>query len=148
MPTTDDNRVFVDTNVLLTATDRDRGQHLTALSFLDGALKGEHRLFFSGQVIREYLVVATRPLDVNGLGISSEKAIKNVHHFRRILQVLPEDDESTRHLIKMVQTYRLKGKRIHDAALIACMSRHGLCRLKTFNPSDFQPFADTELILL
>jgi predicted nucleic acid-binding protein len=142
----DDNRVFVDTNVLLAATDQDRDQHLDALTFLDHGLDGTFRLFLSGQVFGEYLVVATRPLTVNGLGLSTEKAVENVAHFRKALQVLPEDDACSTRLNAMVQTYELKGKRIHDAALLVCMSRHGLRRLKTYNPFDFQFLPDVELM--
>lgn len=147
MPKTDDNRVFVDTNVLLAATDRDRPQHQYALNFLDEGLRGSLRLFVTGQIFREYLVVATRPRDVNGLGLSPRDALKNVRGFKTVLQVLPEDDETAGALMTMIQKYELKGKRIHDANLIASMIRHGLHRLKTYNPSDFKAFPDVDLVI-
>lgn len=146
MPKTDDNRVFVDTNVLLAATDRDRSQHQNALTFLDEGLRGSLRLFVTGQIFREYLVVATRPQEVNGLGLSPQEALKNVRGFKSVLQILSEDDKTASGLMTMIQKHGLKGKRIHDANLIASMDRHGLRQLKTYNPSDFKTFPDVDLL--
>ncbi len=146
MPTTDDNRVFVDTNVLLAATDHDRKEHPNSLAFLEGGQRGIYRLFVTGQIFREYLVVSTRPIEGNGLGLSPENAVANICCFRKVLQVLQEDDETVTRLITLVKNHELKGKRIHDANLIASMARHGLRRLKTYNPSDFLKFPEVDLI--
>lgn len=143
---TADNRIFVDTNVLLAATDRTRQKHTHAIEFLDDGKRGRHRLFVTAQIFREYLVVSTRSVMGNGLGLSPEDAVANFGCFQKILQILPEDEETAQRLIQLVRTHSLKGKRIHDANLIAGMSRHGLRKLKTFNPSDFQIFPDVELI--
>lgn len=145
MATTEDNRVFVDTNVLLAATDRDREKHFDALSFLDEGLRGKYRLFVTGQIFREYLVVATRPTNSNGLNLPPEKAVANLFAFQKILQVLAEDEKSSLCLTTLVKDRKLKGKRIHDANVIACMTRHGLRQLKTYNPSDFAGFPDIQL---
>ncbi|MDR1214562.1 MAG: hypothetical protein LBK54_10865 [Propionibacteriaceae bacterium] len=56
--------IFVDTNVFLAATDPHRQSHQAALTFLQ---EGEDTLFMSPQILREYLVVATRLSAVNGL---------------------------------------------------------------------------------
>lgn len=146
MASTADNRVFVDTNVLLAATDRDRQQHADALKFLEDGKEGKYRLFATAQIFREYLVVSTRPLDGKGLGLSPALAVANVDLFRTILQILPEDEETATQLFQLVHIHQLKGKRIHDANLIAGMFRHGLRKLKTYNPSDFQVFTGVTLI--
>ena len=54
--------LFVDTNVLLTTTDESRPQHGDAGRLLNEP--GHHGLHLtaSGRSLREYLVVATRPL--------------------------------------------------------------------------------------
>jgi len=146
MAKTDDNRVFVDTNVLLSATDTDRPQHADALEFLEAGRLGHLRLFASNQIFREYLVVATRPLKANGLGLSPEKAASNINLFRRVIAVLPETPETTSALLGLVKSKKLKGKRIHDANLVAIMQQHGLQRLKTCNPQDFSPFPKLVLV--
>jgi predicted nucleic acid-binding protein len=64
--TTADDILFVDTNVLLTATDESRLLHSEALNLLSGITNRNKRPAANGQVIREYLVVATRPIENNG----------------------------------------------------------------------------------
>jgi predicted nucleic acid-binding protein len=53
-------KVQVDTNVLLEATDEGRKLHRHALSVFSNAAEAGVDLFVATQVIREYLVVATR----------------------------------------------------------------------------------------
>jgi predicted nucleic acid-binding protein len=146
MTRTEDNRVFIDTNVLLAATDTDREHHKDARTFLEAALNGTWRAFTSAQILREYLVVATRPLENNGLGLSPEYAGENIRAFQRLIQVLPEGPESHARLLALVFKHKLKGKRIHDANLAAVMEIHGLVQLKTYNPQDFTPFQQLSLL--
>ena len=137
-----DNRCFVDTNVLLAATDRTREHHKEALDFLDEGMAGRLSLYVNGQVLREYLVVATRPSAANGLGMETTDAVANLRQFRKCLSLLAENGETASLLADLVDRHALRGKRIHDANLVATMRRNGLRRLKTFNPDDFRPFAD------
>lgn len=131
---------FIDTNVLLTATDASRSDHAAALSFLEAALEGRQRLFASGQILREYLVVATRPTEVNGLGLNPAEALENIQEFQNCVQRLDENIDVTMQLFALIQTHQLKGKRIHDANVVATMRAHGLVRLRTSNAGDFTPF--------
>ncbi|MCC5839645.1 MAG: type II toxin-antitoxin system VapC family toxin [Opitutales bacterium] len=136
-----DNRYFVDTNVLLSATDKDRAHHAEALAFLDEGMAGRLSLYVNGQVLREYLVVATRPQAANGLEMETADALANLRHFRKCLALLAEDGETASCLAALVDQHALVGKRIHDANIVATMRQTGLRRLKTFNPDDFRPFA-------
>lgn len=137
---TDAERIFVDTNVLLAATDQSRDTHAEALKFLESALAGCYRLFVSGQIFREYLVVATRPAAVNGLGLTPGEACSNLRKFGQVVQVLEETRETLERLIELTENYALHGKRIHDANVVATMQAHGLAHLKTENPEDFKVF--------
>ena len=56
----DDRAVFVDTNVLLSASDPQRALHHAALEILNDWPNQGQALATSSQVLREYLVVATR----------------------------------------------------------------------------------------
>lgn len=143
---TDAERIFVDTNVLLAATDRSRNTHADAVRFLEEAAEGRHRLFVSGQIFREYLVVATRPVSGNGLGLTPEAACANLRKFRGMLQVLEETQETGVRLMELTEKYALRGKRIHDANVIATMQSHGLAHLKTGNPEDFKVFSHIHLL--
>ena len=138
--------LFIDTNVLLTATDESRPQHRHAGRLLSAS--GHHGLHLaaSGQILREYLVVATRPADANGLGLHVRDAAANVSEFLRCIHLYDETEEVSRRLRQLALTYGLHGKRLHDANLVATMSVHGIRALVTDNQSDFAPFDDIDVV--
>ncbi len=135
---------FIDTNVLLTATDDARKHHLEVKKLFKSAIQAGFHLAFSGQVIREYLVVATRPVDVNGFGLRSGDAVHNIMEFQKLLLTYDEKKTTADSLKHLVIKYQLKGKRIHDANIIATMKTHGIKYLITDNSADFNCFEDIE----
>ena len=139
--------LFADTNVFLSATDRSREQHAQARELLQAAREGKVVLAVSGQIIREYLVVATRPVEVNGLGLAAEDALKNVNVFTRPPFLFCEESEKVaRRLRDLVKTHRLMGKRVHDGNIVATMLAEGIDRLITENVGDFASFEEVEVV--
>jgi predicted nucleic acid-binding protein len=51
----------LDAFVLLAATDEGTAEHRDALTIMNGWAAGDTTLYTSGQILREYLAVATRP---------------------------------------------------------------------------------------
>ena len=141
-----DNQLFVDTNILLTATDQSRPLHSDARQILDGSSGQRLRLAASGQVLREYLVVATRPTKVNGLGLSVPDAVANIDEFACNLDLYDETVAVSARLRQLALDHDLRGKRLHDANIVATMSVHGIPTLLTQNGSDFAPFGDIAII--
>jgi len=145
MGTMDAEPCFVDTSILLAATDTGRVGHAESHSLLEKALSGQARLFTCGQILREYLVVATHRVDNNGLGISPKKSIENVQSFRSCLQLLDENYATSRCLETLILKHKLKGKRIHDANIASIMIENNLNQIFTLNPSDFKAFSEMDL---
>ena len=138
--TTRPNRVMLDTNVILSATDEGRAEHRQALQiFNDWAGRGT-ALYASGQIMREYLAVATRPADKNGLGLEQADALANVRAFRTRTSLLSEDSKVTDCLPGLLDETRCAGKQVHDANVVATMLVHGIDSLITMNPADFARF--------
>ncbi len=135
---------FIDTNVLLTATDDTRKHHLEVKKLFKSAIQAGFHLAFCGQVIREYLVVATRPVDVNGFGLRSGDAVHNIKEFHKLLVTYDEKKITVESLQHLVVKHQLKGKRIHDANIVATMKTHGIKFLITDNSADFKCFEDIE----
>ena len=77
------DRVLLDTSVLLAATDEGRAEHHDALTVLNDWAAGHTDLCTSGQILREYLTVATRPAEMNGLGLNLPDALGNVRAIRQ-----------------------------------------------------------------
>ena len=137
---------FVDTNVLLAATDESRPHHGDARRLLtESGERGIH-LAASGQVLREYLVVATRPVKANGLGLDPGDAVANVNEFLRYLHLYAESEAVARRLRQLALSYNLRGKRLHDANLVATMGTHGIRALVTENGGDFDPFEEIDVV--
>lgn len=136
--------LFLDTNILLTATDTSRKNHRKAHQLFNAALQKGVHLCFSGQIIREYLSVATRDAEGNGLGMMTADALKNIREFRGRMTFLEETEDVAEELIRLAGTCSLKGKRIHDANLAAVMKAHAVTKLVTENVADFEVFPGIE----
>ncbi|MDA0349602.1 MAG: type II toxin-antitoxin system VapC family toxin [Verrucomicrobia bacterium] len=136
--TSEDKRLFVDTNILLTASDADRQHHVDCLKVIETSQSGEFSLFTNGQVFREYLVVATRPKLNNGLGMRPKSALSNLAEFRSCIHLLEENAFVVERLVSIIRKHNLSGKHIHDGNIAATMLEHGLQNLLTLNPADFK----------
>lgn len=146
MTTMADDAIFVDTNVLLTATDESRQLHVEATQILVDSTRQGMRLAASGQVAREYLVVATRPIERNGLGLSVSDAEANLSEFLRYLDLCDETSDVSMRLRQLAITHNLRGKRLHDANIVATMAVHGISTLLTQNEADFATFDDIVIL--
>ncbi len=135
MATMDAEALFVDTCVLIEATDVRRAHHARA----QATLRGERALWLSAQVLREYLSVATRPAPVNGLGLPMKLALENVDRFSAALPLI-DGERTWATLRRLLADVACAGKQVHDAALAAHAHAHGAGVL-TLNTADFRAFA-------
>lgn len=134
------DRVMLDTNVLLAATDEGRAEHRDALTVVNDWAAGHTSLYTSGQVLREYLAVATRPAERNGLGLTAADSIGNVRAIRERTILLAEDAKVTDRLLGLLADVQCAGKQVHDANLVATMLVHGIDTVVTMNLADFARF--------
>jgi predicted nucleic acid-binding protein len=134
------DRVMVDTNVLLAATDESRTEHHDALTILNGWPTGATTLCTSGQILREYLAVATRPADRSGLGLKLSDALGNVHAIRERTTLLAEDAKVGERLLGLLADVEAGGKQVQDANVVATMLVHGIAVIVTMNLDDFARF--------
>lgn len=137
-----DAAVFLDTNVLLAATSPGRPRHERALQVVESWPGEGAALFWSGQVVREYVAVATRPAEANGLALSVPDAWSNVEALRPRLHFLDEDRRVADALEDLARRFRCRGKRVHDANIVATLLVHGVPALLTDNVADFRAFRE------
>jgi predicted nucleic acid-binding protein len=136
--------VLVDTSVLLRLRDIQDSRHADCRSVLDPAAAGRHALCIAAQVMIEYWVVATRPGDRNGFGLTPAEAAADLVALRAFLPCLPEAPDLAERWFRLVTQHAVSGKPAHDTRLIALMEAHGVRRLLTLNPSDFKRFPGIE----
>jgi predicted nucleic acid-binding protein len=130
---TDDSAVLIDTNVLLSATAPLRPLHRAAMVVLNDWPNQGSILATTSQVLREYLVVATRPAEVNGLGLAIPDALANVAAFRGRMRLLTDSEPAWDRLRALIEARGCVGKQIHDANVIATALTSGVRRLVTAN---------------
>ena len=131
------DRAVLDTNVLLAATDETRQEHEQAIAAINVWPASGLVLYTSGQILREYLAVATRPVGHNGLGMTRPDAIANVRALRARLNLLAEDIKVSERLLELLEAVECVGKQVHDANVVATMLVHGVDTVVTSNVDDF-----------
>ena len=140
------DRLFCDTNVLLSAVDRRRRLHAQAIHVLNVLPNRGVALYVSGQVVREFLAVCTRPAAANGLGLPPGEAVRNAEAMAERSTVLDENRNVAVRLLDIARTVACSGRQLHDANVVATMQEHGLTRLVTGNLRDFRRFRGLDLI--
>ena len=140
--------LFVDTNVLLTATDVLRPSHLEAQRIFSKANQQGFHLALSGQILREYLAVATRPVEANGLGLTVPDAVENVEQFLEFANLFEETEEVALRLRELAKNLDVRGPRLHDANIVATMLVHRIPVLVTQNSKDFIGFGGIKTLAI
>lgn len=138
--------VLIDTNVLL----RTLQPHHPHCSIAERAITHlrtyDEALCVGVQNIVELWAVATRPQTENGLGMTTSAAVKEVAAIKQFFLLLPEGRPEFPTWEKLVSTYGVAGKNVHDTRLVATMIAHGVDQILTFNIQDFSRYAEIRTI--
>jgi predicted nucleic acid-binding protein len=141
-------KLLVDTNVLLEATDEGRPLHAQAMALFRHAAEDGLDLFIGTQVVREYLVVATRPIENNGLGMNTASAIDNIQAFEKRASLVAESLRAGEVFVEWAGRFQVQGKKLHDLQILATASVAGMNALITANERDFPMSSPLNLIPL
>lgn len=129
--------ILLDTNLLLRAVQPEHGDHEVANRAVRRLRNSGHELCLVPQVVYEFWVVATRPSEVNGLGLSIERASREVGQALSIFTIRRDERAIFERWTQLVAQHSVSGKAAHDCRLVAAMQRHGISHLLTFNVGDF-----------
>jgi predicted nucleic acid-binding protein len=135
--------ILVDTNVLLRVAEPTSVEHrecADAMNVLTGTTRSELEPVFCAQVSIEFWVVATRPVNVNGLGMGAVEAAATLDGFEGMMRCLPEPADAQMRWRDVVDRFGALGKTAHDARLIAVMLANGVDQLLTLNTADFRRY--------
>lgn len=98
------------------------------------------------QVLVEFWAVATRPKEVNGLGMSIDVAERELESLQKLFTVLNENETIFYEWKELVVKYKIRGKPTHDARIVAAMITHKIENILTLNPGDFKRFTEIKAI--
>lgn len=129
-------KFLVDTNILLRWTDRTSPEHALCTRVIEH-LRKSTAVHVCAQVLIEYYCVATRPRQVNGLGLDVHTAQQALNDITEALPCLPEPPDVVQRWRELICDFGVLGKQVHDARLVAVMNAHGVRRLITLNTVDF-----------
>jgi predicted nucleic acid-binding protein len=135
------SHLFVDTNILVFATDAGSPFQSAAETELNEWRKQGTDLYVSIQVLREYLAVTSRPAPLQTALPDYPAILGNIASFRSAFHVLEDTIIVSDKLGELVQRFAVKGRQVHDANIAATMLTHGLQNLLTHNVDDFARFS-------
>lgn len=139
-------RYLLDTNILLRLLQPESEQHEIAQRAISALLAREDDLCITPQVVIEFWCAATRPIDVNGLGIQPSFLSSYVSGPLADFDMLEDDDSIFPRWLQLVSLHSVRGKKTHDARLVAAMQAHGVENLLTFNTGDFAGFEEIKAV--
>ncbi|MDW8205080.1 MAG: hypothetical protein RMJ87_08645 [Cytophagales bacterium] len=133
-------KVFVDTHVLLFATQSDSPLFYVAQQRLREASETAE-LFTSGQVLRAYTHAFVREAVHKGMPLQEaiRVVLKNLSLFKAHMQIL-QDDETTLNMWEYLLPSLVDSSEILDAARVASMKAAGVNYLLTYKADAYNRF--------
>lgn len=132
---------LIDTTILVRLANASDAQHAIAA----GAVMELHRrgetLHLTPQGLIEFRNVATRPVAVNGLGLSTADTETLAATFETRFPLLDETPDIYPAWNLLVVGLGVIGKQVHDARLAAVCHVYGVTQLLTFNVGHFARFS-------
>ncbi|MEO0539150.1 MAG: PIN domain nuclease [Cyanobacteria bacterium P01_A01_bin.123] len=102
--------------------------------------------YLTAQFLIELWVVATRPIDVNGLGWSVEQTHDVIEQLLNRFPMANETSQIFPSWFALVTDNQIKGKRTHDIRIVAVMLTSDINQILTLNPDDFSGVSDISIV--
>lgn len=133
---------LLDTNNLVRIVKRDDPERPLIMQAIHRLAQDGAPLCYVPQNIVELWNVLTRPAIVNGCGMNVSDAKREVALLEREFTFLPDNEKVHTEWRRLVETYSVSGKQVHDARLVAAMLVHGVTHLLTLNVADFARYSE------
>lgn len=132
---------LLDTGVLLRLVDRRDPRHESVLDAVAALRDQQELLYITIQNAAEFCNVASRPKANNGLGLRPDDALRLLHQdIESLSSVLFEPPEIFGEFKRLLATYNVAGKQVHDARLVAMMIVWQVESVLTLNDRDFRRY--------
>jgi len=135
-----------DTNIILRLVSKNDPLHQVVSQAIERLEQSGEELVIIPQILVEFWTVATRPKDVNGLGMPTREAENELEKLQKLFTVLPENEKIFDEWKRLIVKYKVSGKTTHDARIAAAMTVHKIENILTLNPNDFRRFDEIKAI--
>ena len=132
--------ILLDTNILIYSKQASSAYHAGVTNKLLIFVATGKKLIVSPQILREFYVVATKPVNSNGLGMSENDAMTEVENIVSVYTFLNDKKDLFEHWKTIVKQYQVKGKNAHDANVFAFMKTYNIKEIFSINDKDFKRY--------
>ena len=139
-------KYLLDTNILLRASDRTSPRYSLAVNSVASLIARGDECIITPQILIEFWVVATRPIEVNGLGWNVEQTSFKINRLVNQFTLIEETKAIFPQWLDLVTKYQIKGKRTHDARLMTVAIACSITHILTFNVKDFTRITELTII--
>lgn len=129
--------ILLDTSVLGRLANRSDKSHPVAQAAIAELHRRGEVLVVTSQNLIEFRNFSTRPVAVNGLGLTAAAASSLAATFEASFPLLEETPAVYPAWRALVEALSVIGKQVHDARLVAICHVHGVSRILTFNVGHF-----------
>jgi predicted nucleic acid-binding protein len=132
---------LLDSGILLRLIDKRDSLHSLIEDAVDKLIIRQETLLVTTQNLAELWNVATRPIANNGLGLSTAD-VKYLYEETvvPICSVVAEGENTHVEFLRLLSQYRVVGKQVHDARLVAMMLAWQIENILTLNDRDFRRY--------
>ncbi len=132
---------LLDTSILVRLANSSDRFYQSTLQAVIALHRHQAVLQITPQTLIEFRSVATRPIEVNGLGLSSKAATAQANQFEDLFSLLTDNALIFPLWKDLVDTVGVIGKQVHDARIVAVCLAHNISHLLTFNIQHFERLA-------
>ena len=136
-----DKRVFIDTNVLISAVASRSPHYFRARGLLARIEQQDLEPWVSRQVLRELLSGMSRP-QVFSRPFTPAEILQTAQAYEAMFVVAEDLPIVAQQLYLLLEQIPFGGKQVHDANIVATMLAYGIPELLTHNAADFRRFGD------
>jgi predicted nucleic acid-binding protein len=138
--------VLVDTSTILRTLQPLHPQNPTVSSAIGILTSRGTELHVAPQNLVELWVVATRPREQNGLGMSAAATADELRRIKSMFILLPDTPAIYPAWEALVIDRSVIGKPAHDARLVAAMMVHGITAILPYDKSGFSRYHGIEVV--
>lgn len=145
--TTESEKIFIDTNILIYSTfdDFEPEKHLQCVDTLNKLLRTRTTLFVSSQILREYFAISTSRR-IFKKPLTYKQATAKMKEFLASFTLIHEKESTIHVLIALISKYAVSQQKIHDMNIVATMIDNNITHLLTYNAKDFKKIREIELL--
>ena len=138
--------MIVDTSIITRTLQPQHELYPLVDHALEHLLEQGKELHIVAQNLIELWVVATRPVEQNGLGMATVAVAGELARIKSMFVLLPENSAIYPVWESLVVRHQVSGKPAHDARIVAAMQVHGVTAILTFDKSGFSRYPGIEVV--